>query len=250
MNGSFGHDGRAVLTAVNLTVHRGDVVALLGANGSGKSTLVRGMLGLSDHLDGEVRFFGVDAASFHERWRIGYVPQRHTVTSAVPATVSEVVAAGRLSRRRAWLGLGERDRTAVDAAIATVGMAGLGHHRVSELSGGQQRRVLIARALASEPELLVLDEPTAGVDADHQTILADTLGRLASAGATVILVAHELGPAEPVITRSVVLEGGVVSYDGPPLPDVHVHRHDDHDGDHLHAHGAPAEASGLGLRNW
>ena len=155
---AVGYGERRVLDAVDFTLHRGEVVALVGPNGSGKTTLVRAVLGLSTVLEGEVELFGVPAARFGERWRIGYVPQRHTVGGAIPSTVEEVVASGRLPRRRLLSRGTPADRRAVADAIATVGLADPRRSPVAELSGGQQRRALIARALASEPEVVVMLE--------------------------------------------------------------------------------------------
>lgn len=226
----LGYEGHRVVDSVDLAVQPGEVVAILGANGSGKSTLVRGILGLAQHQGGSIRAFGQPISELRDRWRIGYVPQRHTLAAGVPATVREVVASGRLARSRPWRRTTAADRDAIDAAIAAVDLAGRERSLVATLSGGQQRRVLVARALASDAELLLLDEPTAGVDADNQQALADTMTRLAAAGTTIVLVAHELGPAAPVIGRVVVLQGGRIAYDGPPT-DGHSDPHDHH---HLH----------------
>ena len=236
-----GYGERPVLRGVDVTLRRGDVLALLGPNGSGKSTLVRAVLGLVPLRSGTLDLFGVPAAGFRERWRIGYVPQRHTVAGGVPSTVREVVSSGRLARRRPFAPETRRDRAAVHAALETVHLMEKERHDVSQLSGGQQRRTLIARALAAEPEVLVMDEPTAGVDAANQEILADTMARLVAAGTTILLVAHELGPLAPVITRVVRLREGRVTYDGPP--DAAAPEHDD---DHGHAHGEAPVRPGLG----
>lgn len=197
-------------------------MAILGANGSGKSTLIRGILGLAQHQDGSIEAFGTPIDRLPDRWRIGYVPQRHTLATGVPATVREVVGSGRLSRSRPWRRATGEDRGQVTKAIAVVGLGGSERALVSELSGGQQRRVLVARALAADAELLILDEPTAGVDAENQQALATTMSVLAAAGTTILLVAHELGPAASVVSRVVVVAAGGISYDGPPRPlDLH-----------------------------
>ena len=128
-----------------------------------------------------------------------------------------MVAAGRLSRRRPFLPLGRADRAAVHAAIDAVGLTDKAHDGVATLSGGQQQRALIARALAGEPDLLVLDEPTAGVDLESQQAFADAISGLVARGATVVLVAHELGPMADLVDRAVVMREGRVAYDGPPL---------------------------------
>jgi len=232
--GAVGYDGRPVLRDVDFTLHAGEVVVLLGANGSGKSTLVRGLLGLAPLLAGRLDVFGVPAARFHERWRIGYVPQRQTVVSGVPSTVREVVASGRLARKRPFAPLRADDRATVDAAIDTVGLTEKASTNVALLSGGQQRRVLIARALAGGPDVLVMDEPTAGVDLANQEILAATLRHLVTTGKTLLLVAHELGPLESLVDRVVILKDGRTTYDGPPSPGMRDHGDDHHHNDHRH----------------
>jgi zinc transport system ATP-binding protein len=228
---SIGYDGDTVVDRVNLTVAAGEVVAILGANGSGKSTLVRGILGLARHHGGSIEAFGTPIAQLRDRWRLGYVPQQNTLARGIPATVREVVASGRLSHTRPWRRATATDRAKVRDAIALVGLAGAERALVTELSGGQQRRVLVARALAGDAEVLLLDEPTAGVDTENQQALADTLATLANAGTTILLVAHELGPAASIVSRVLVLSGGHVVYDGPPRRQD-TRPHDDHHHDH------------------
>jgi zinc transport system ATP-binding protein len=229
-DGAVALGGRPILRGIDLTVSDGEVLAVLGSNGSGKSTLVRAALGLVPLARGEVRLFGLPLADF-DRWqRIGYVPQRPAAASGVPATVREVVAAGRLARRRLMRPLGQADRAAIDLAIAAVDLGERQSDSVSTLSGGQQQRVLIARALAGEPDLFVLDEPTAGVDLASQLAFAEALTSLARRGATIVLVAHELGPMEPLIDRVVVVSDGRIVYDGAPQPSpgllaFHDHAH-------------------------
>ncbi|MFE0672362.1 metal ABC transporter ATP-binding protein [Streptomyces sp. NPDC058867] len=229
---------RPVLRGIDLTVHRGEVVALLGANGSGKSTAVRSVIGQVQVSAGEIDLFGTPRRRFRDWHRVGYVPQRTTASSGVPATVTEVVSSGRLSRTRFGL-LRGNDRAAVGRALELVGMADRAKDPVDALSGGQHQRVLIARALAAEPELLIMDEPMAGVDLASQEVLAATLREQVAAGTTVLLVLHELGPLEPLIDRAVVLRDGCVLHDGPPPKAVGQHALPGHD--HVHPH-APAGA--------
>jgi zinc transport system ATP-binding protein len=221
--------GRPILRGIDVSVGRGEVLAVLGANGSGKSTLVRAMMGLVPVCRGEVRLFGTPRGEFRDWHRVGFVPQRVTAASGVPASVREVVASGRLSRRRPFWPSSREDRAAVEDAIAAVDLADKARDGVSTLSGGQQQRVLIARALAGVPDLLVLDEPTAGVDVQSQQAFADALGGLVDRGATLVLVAHELGRLGPLVDRTVVMRDGRVAYDGPPI-DVFT------DADHGHEH--------------
>lgn len=218
--------GRPILRDVDLVVRPGEVVAVLGANGSGKSTLVKTIAGLLPLSAGSVRLFDMPLEKFNSWSRLGYVPQHSTVTQGVPSTVREVVAAGRLSRRRPFLPARAADRDAVRDALRAVGLEDRAQHQVSTLSSGQQQRVLLARTLAGEPDLLLLDEPLAGVDLVSQESLATTLAERIATGSTIVVVLHELGPLEPLIDRTVVLSEGRVVYDGPPTDIAqpsHVH---------------------------
>ena len=229
-DGSVSLGGRPVLRGIDLRIEPGEVVAVLGANGSGKSTLVRTTMGLVPTSRGEVRLFDTELDRFRDWKRVGFVPQRATAAAGVPASVREVVSSGRLSRRSLLRPLRRADRAAVEDAIAAVGLADRAKDGVSTLSGGQQQRVLIARALAGEPELFVLDEPTAGVDLQSQQAFADALQVLVGRGATIVLVAHELGPMATLIGRTVVMRDGRVAYDGPPIVSAHELEH--HHGHH------------------
>ncbi|WP_121256512.1 metal ABC transporter ATP-binding protein [Nocardioides ferulae] len=230
--------GRPVLRRVDLTVRSGEFVTLLGPNGSGKSTLVRALTGLRPLARGTLTLFGTPLESFRDWHRLGFVPQRAGAASGVPTSVREVVASGRLTRRRGLRPASRADRAAVESALELVGLADRAKDSVATLSGGQQQRVLIARALAGGPDLFFLDEPTAGVDLPNQQALAGALHALSEAGSTIVLVTHELGPLAPLVDRTVVLRDGCKVYDGPPLAvdDAHGHhhpeagRHDHHPG--------------------
>jgi zinc transport system ATP-binding protein len=213
---AFSYGRRPVLDGVDLRVGRGEFVALVGSNGSGKSTLLRVLLGLAKAERGEVRLMGEPPDRLADRWRIGYVPQRPSTAELLPATVEEVAAAGRLGRRGWWRRPGAGDRAGVEAALAAVDLLPRRADRLGELSGGQQQRAFIAKALASRPEVLVLDEPTAGVDVDSQRRFRDALVGLVDGGAAVLLVSHELGAVAADLHRVVVLRHGKVAFDGPP----------------------------------
>jgi zinc transport system ATP-binding protein len=234
--------GRPVLRGVDVAVRLGEVVTLLGANGSGKSTLVKAAVGLVPLERGDARLFGIPLARFRDWARVGYVPQRTTAGSGVPATVREVVATGRLARRRPFRPLRRADAEAVEHALELVGLADRADDGVAELSGGQQQRVGIARAAAGEPDLLVLDEPNAGVDHASQDAFARALRTFVATGRSVLLVLHEMGPLAPLVDRAVVLRDGRVVHDGP-MPPAAAH-HGAHDHDHVHPH-ADEPAGGL-----
>lgn len=236
---SFGYADRKVVDSVTLSQGPGEVIALLGPNGSGKTTLVKGLIGLTEHLGGDVSLFGTALARFHDKPRIGYVPQRHSLSASVRATVREIVETGRLPLRPWWRPAGARDAEIVDKALDAVGLRDREREDVAALSGGQQRRVLIARALAAQPDVLVMDEPTAGVDLANQQILADVLSTLAARGTSMLIVTHELAALRDVVTRIVCMNAGHVDFDGTPTAYAAGHRgHELGDGHH---HDSPAE---------
>ena len=223
--------GTPVLGGVDLRVDEGEFVAVAGPNGGGKTTLVRLALGLARPQAGSVLLFGEPANRFSRRSTLGYVAQRAQVGTQGPVTVREVVAAGRLAQGGLLGPLRRRDRAIVTQAIADVGLSDLADAPLASLSGGQQQRAFIAKAFAGEPSLLVLDEPTAGVDAESQEALARLLGRLhADRRVTTLYVSHEFGAVEGIVERIVLVRGGIV-FDGPPrdLPSEW------HDPSHPHA---------------
>ncbi|MGZ8618504.1 MAG: metal ABC transporter ATP-binding protein [Actinomycetota bacterium] len=213
---TFAYGRTPVLEGVDLSIRPGEFVALVGPNGSGKSTLLRVLRGSLPAAAGRVRHFGETPEHVRDRGRLGYVPQRPVLASEVPATVAEIVATGRLSRRGWWRPLGAADREAVEHALASVGLEGMADRPLNQLSGGQQQRAFIARAFASEPDLLVLDEPIAGVDAESQRRFRDALVHLVEEhGGAVLLVSHELSAVAPDLDRVIVLKRRVL-FDGPP----------------------------------
>ncbi len=213
---SFAYGSTPVLEEVSLSVRPGEFVALVGPNGSGKSTLLKILLGSLPSRTGVVRLVGSPPDELHDRGRLGYVPQRPSLSPDVPATVEELVSAGRLARRGWWRPFTAEDRLAVRHAMESVEIGELARRPLAELSGGQQQRAFIARAFASEPELLVLDEPIAGVDAESQRRFRDSLVHLIREhGAGVLLVSHELSAVSGDIDRVVVLKKRVL-FDGPP----------------------------------
>lgn len=213
---TFGYGRSPVLEDVSLAIRPGEFVALVGPNGSGKSTLLKIMLGALTPQRGSVSLFGTSPGAFRERWRLGYVPQRPSLASEVPATVEEIVSAGRLRQRRWWRRLTPSDVDEVHHALGSVGLGALADQPLNELSAGQQQRAFIARAFASEPELLVLDEPIAGVDSESQRRFRDSLVHLVEEhGSGVLLVSHELSAVARDLDRIVVLKRRVL-FDGTP----------------------------------
>ncbi len=240
---TFGYTATPVVEDVSLTIDPGEYVAIVGPNGSGKSTLMQLMLGLLEPDTGTAHLFGKRADRFDDGERIGYVAQQASAAKEMPITVREVVKMGRFPH----LGLGHvldddqpiadalrneplvtltgvangvfgrlspSDWTAVDDALDTVGMSAFADRRITQLSGGQRQRAFIARALASEADLLVLDEPTVGVDAESVDAFYDLLAALNAEGITIILIEHDLGAVAEHADRVVCLNREVY-FDGP-----------------------------------
>ena len=211
-----------MLRDVDLAVDQGEFLAIAGPNGGGKTTLLRLVLGLEEPTSGRVEV-SVD--------RLSYLPQRAQAASDSPLTVEELVAAGRTPRTRLLGPLRRADHEAVRDAIERVDLSRFARRRLTTLSGGQQQRAFIAKALAADPELLVLDEPTTGVDVEAQEALASLLEQLhRDLDVTILYVSHEFGAVERFVERIVLVRGGIV-FDGPPskLPDLW------HDPSHAHA---------------
>jgi zinc transport system ATP-binding protein len=190
---TFAYGEAPVLENVTFTVDQGSFLGVVGPNGSGKSTLLRLALGLKRPDTGHVELFGEPAHEFDDGEKIAYIAQRATdAIRNAPLTVREVVAMGRYPRTP-FGRFEETDHHAVDVALEQVGMDALEDRRVGRLSGGQRQRVFIARALAADAELLVLDEPTVGVDAESRERIYELVAALHDAGLTVLLVEHDVG---------------------------------------------------------
>ena len=191
-NVTFAYDETPAVENVSLSIGDGDFLGLIGPNGSGKTTLLHLMIGLRKPDSGSVSLFGEPATEFSEGERIGYVAQRSTDRGgSMPVTVEEAVLMGRF----AHVGhsrLGEKDYRIVAEALDTVGISDLRSRHINELSGGQRQRAFIARALASNADILALDEPTVGVDADSRDRFYDLLDRLNDQGITIILIEHDI----------------------------------------------------------
>jgi zinc transport system ATP-binding protein len=220
-----------VLEDVDLRVEEGEFVAIAGPNGGGKTTLLRLILGLERPDEGAAQLFGELATEFSRRADLSYLAQRAQAGLDAPVTVRELVTAGRAARVGMFRRWRAADDRAVTEALDRVGLTTRAAASLRVLSGGQQQRAFIAKALASEPRLLALDEPTSGVDVDSQEALAALLEELhRDLGVTVLYVSHEFGAIEHFAARLVLVRGGII-FDGPPadLPGVW------HDPAHVHA---------------
>jgi manganese/iron transport system ATP-binding protein len=190
---SVAYGRTVVLEDVYGDVHPGEAVALIGPNGAGKSTLIKAVLGLLPVVRGRIEVLG--CAPAQARPDVAYVPQADTLDAEFPVSVAQVVLMGRY-RKIGWVRPpGRRDREIAAAALAEVGLSDRARDRFGMLSGGQRQRVLLARAIAQEPRLLLLDEPFNGVDAVSQDALLDALRRLRAGGAAVVVSTHDLALA-------------------------------------------------------
>jgi len=165
---TFGYDGRPVIEGLDFSVLERDFVALIGSNGAGKTTLLKMIVGLLKPDRGSIELFGEPASRFSRRDRIGYVPQKNQFNPLFPVTVREVVLSGLYGRRNLFRRIGKEDQAKCDDALHAMRIEDLAEKRIGELSGGQQQRAFLARALINNPALLILDEPTVGIDAETQ----------------------------------------------------------------------------------
>ena len=207
-----GYNGAAVLNNVDLRVMPGDFVGLVGPSGSGKTTLLRIVLGAADVISGKVRVYDKPGT---RRNRAGYVPQLETIDWNFPVTVEETVMMGRTMVNAWFPWYRRRERDLAFDMMERLGIADLAKRHIRQLSGGQQQRVFLARALISNPELLLLDEPTSGVDVKTRDDVMHLLHDLNHAGVTIILTTHEINAVAVHLPRIVCLNGEIVA-DGPP----------------------------------
>lgn len=213
---AFSYGDVRVLEGINLTVEPGDFLGIIGPNGSGKTTLLRIMLGLAEPSRGTVRLFGHTPASFRQWGRVGYVPQKAVLDPTLPATVREVVATGLVPTLGLFARMGGRERRRIGEVLGQVGMELHAGARIGALSTGQQQRVLIARALVSNPELLILDEPTGGVDPEAQTSFYALLQHLnRERDVTLILVSHDIGVVAKEVTKLACLNRRLIFHGRP-----------------------------------
>lgn len=266
--GGNGSAPKTVLERVTLSVRQGERLGILGPNGGGKSTLLKLTLGLLRGYSGRIRVFGVSPDDARRRRLIGYVPQKVEAELAFPLSVRQVVQMSAAAGLPPWRGLPAAAKQAVDEAMDVVGAGALADRPIGKLSGGQLQRVMIARALACRPRLLLLDEPTVGIDAVGQQKFAELLRSLHSRlGLTVMLVSHDIRAIAAGSERVACLSRTLHSHVAPEgltprvlaevfshdvaaiFGDVHVDAHlarecpaDSHEHAHDcgHDHGAPA----------
>jgi zinc/manganese transport system ATP-binding protein/zinc transport system ATP-binding protein len=210
---SAGYVGVPVVEHVNLSILAGDFVGLVGPSGSGKTTLLRAMLGAVNVYGGSVSIGGQPPGN--RNGRVGYVPQLETVDWHFPVTVEEVVMMGLAARSGPFPWTSAQQRGAAREVMSRIGIDGLRRRHIRELSGGQQQRVFLARALVSEPRLLLLDEPTSGVDIKTRDDVLHLLDELNSSGLTIVLTTHELNAVAAHLPWVVCVNGGVIAEGAP-----------------------------------
>lgn len=200
------------LDRVSLTLPRGEICVLLGPNGSGKSTLLLSLLGLVTPAGGSVRLLGLPVRRALRSGRVAAVPQSDRLDEGFPVTAREVVMQGRRRFTGPWRRPSATDRGVVDAALERVGLAHLASRRIGELSGGQRRRVLLARCLAQEADLLLLDEPFNGMDAGSEQVYIDVLRELADEGRTILVSTHHLDTVDRLADSVALLAGRLIAH--------------------------------------
>jgi zinc transport system ATP-binding protein len=225
-NVSFSYDKIPVLEEVNVTVHRDEIVSIVGPNGGGKTTLLRLILGLLQPNSGTIRVFGGSPEA--ARLRIGYMPQHVQHDRDFPVSVKDVVLMGRLGHTRRPFGrYSKEDHAAVRDALEQVGLLDEINRSFVKLSGGQRQRTLIARAICTEPELLLLDEPTSNVDGRSESELAELLDKLGER-MSIVMVSHDLGFVSKLVRRVICVNRRVVIHPvdrvtGQALQEVYGH---------------------------
>lgn len=225
---SFAYGKDLVLKNIDLDIHEGDYLGIIGPNGSGKTTLIRLMLGLLKPDSGEVRLFGKPIKEFKEWNKLGYVSQKSVNFDPLfPVTVWEVVAMGRLGSRKMGHPLSSKDDEAIDEALREVGMYEFKNRPIGDLSGGQQQRIFIARALAGKPQVIFLDEPTTGVDVETQEQFYSLLGKLnKQKDLTLVLVSHDVDAVANEATELACINQSLV-YHGEPEKFMGSEHHSD-----------------------
>ncbi len=212
-NLSFSFDERGSLFSdSSFEILKGDYVGFLGRNGSGKTTLIRILLGLTQPTEGQVFLFGEPISEFTDWHKVGYVPQNvFRNDHAFPATVREIVESGHSEKSKKLCMLAKKHCLTTEDVLQKVGITHLETRRIGELSGGEQQKAFIARALISQPEILFLDEPTAGVDAQSEAAFHELLERLQSEGITIILISHDIEMVAEQTTRILCVEKGRIA---------------------------------------
>ncbi len=210
----FQYNSSEVLSDLSFALHRGDYVGLVGPNGSGKTTLIKILLGFYKPAKGGVRLFGRDPNAFEDWHKVGYLPQKIvSFNPHFPATAKEIVALGLLSRKKATSASGRPEPLTVDEAMELMDITNLKNKLIGELSGGQLQRVLVAKAMMSMPELLILDEPTTALDPETRERFFALMKHLNEGkGVTIIIITHDVGTIGKYASKLLYLDKKIVFY--------------------------------------
>lgn len=223
----FDYNNSTILDNIEFSVNKGDFVSIIGANGSGKSTLLKLILGQLIPKDGQLKIFDKPAGKFNDWGEIGYVPQNYNSVGNFPATSGEIVAANLFSKIGLMHFLKKEHKDRVKKALKIVGMEGFEKRLIGEMSGGQQQRVMIARILVSSPQIMILDEPTAGIDSKSALRLYELLYKLnKEQDITIMMVTHDAERVSKFSNRIFCLEeGSLVELGQSQLADELMHKH-------------------------
>lgn len=203
------YNRQIALDTLSVTIPQGKITGIIGPNGSGKTTMLKAILGLIPSVSGEIRFFGKHLNQVRDK--VAYVPQRESVDWDFPASVTDVVAMGRLNPAKWWQRVGQEDKRIIEAALNQVGLTAFRHRQIGQLSGGQQQRVFLARALAQQASLIVMDEPFVGVDMASQESILHVLQQLRDEGKSIVIVHHDLSTVASYFDYVLLLNNGLVA---------------------------------------
>ncbi|MCP1312019.1 metal ABC transporter ATP-binding protein [Paenibacillus tyrfis] len=209
----FSYENKPVINGLNFSILERDFVGLVGSNGAGKTTLLKMIVGLLKPARGEIRLFGQPIDQFRDWERVGYVPQKNALNPLFPATVREVVTSGLFGKKNMFRRLTKQERSKTDDALYAMRIEDLADRRIGQLSGGQQQRVFLARALINNPELLILDEPTVGIDAETQAGFFRMIRHMHQHHhITFIMVSHDMDMIQSYLGEDSVQKSGGLSF--------------------------------------
>lgn len=209
----FSYEHKTVISGLNFSILERDFVGLIGSNGAGKTTLLKMIVGLLKPSRGEIRLFGEPIGQFRDWERIGYVPQKNALNPLFPATVREVVNSGLFGKKNMFRRLSKSELRKADDALSAMRIEDLADRRIGQLSGGQQQRVFLARALINHPELLILDEPTVGIDAESQDSFFQMIRHMHQHHhITFIMVSHDMDMMKSYLGEQPLQKSGGLSF--------------------------------------
>ncbi|CAM2811129.1 ABC transporter ATP-binding protein [Paenibacillus sediminis] len=212
-NVSFSYMDQKVISGLNFSLKQRDFVGIVGSNGAGKTTLLRMIVGLLNPTEGEIRLFGEPIRKFRDWERIGYVPQKTAFNPLFPATVREVVLSGLYTNKKLFRRVSRADQQKCDDALEVMKIEDIANKRIGQLSGGQQQRALLARALINHPDLLILDEPTVGIDAETQESFFELITHMHEHHEmTFLMVSHDLDMVENYLGKEPVHQSGKINF--------------------------------------